>query len=342
MTGKYNFKQNILMTLVGKLYLPGLMFAAAMFLFSCSSSKQVITWNVELKESEIPMTDRCDPDKKLTSIKSGEKPELIPSTEDREGRVKVFGIPCYEGEDAPVYEVPMNRVKRITYVSDPLMPPTAVDASDLDVIEGCCRVRDGLWFFDKFAIRGAIGYRGANESVTYPSPAGDVVYESEFIGFDRGGSTITLGFELEGMWNARFIDPSERLQLGFITGVWPVDGSMFVPLGLHTRYTFNQRPERYSGSCNTWYLYGNAGLPLDFQTGAPLFGSSFDYQRVFYGLGIGHEWAISCDMDFALDLGYRYMNLPLPEIECCPTTPDDKRHPFRSSNVLLLRFGLTW
>ncbi len=309
---------------------------------SCSTSKDVVTWNVELKEKELPITDKCDPDKKLQAIKSPEKPKLLPATELREARVKVLGIPCEEGEPSPIYEIPVNRVERITYVADPLQPPIQAEINDLPVIEGCCRVRDGLLFFDKFEIRGYLGYRGADDEVIYPTPTGQEVYKSSFFGFDRGGSSMIIGFELAGLWNIPAIDPNGNFQLGFLTGLAPQDESLFIPVGLYTRYTFNQNPPKYSDNCNTWFVYGTLGLPLDFQTEAPIFGKNMDFQRYFYGLGLGYEWAINCDMDFGLDLGLRVMNLPLPPYTCCSTTPDDERNPFRNSTELLLRFGLTF
>lgn len=309
---------------------------------SCGTPQKVITWNVELKETELPITDKCNPDAKLSSIKSGDKPVLIPESEEREARVRVLGMPCFEGEDPPIYEIPINRVKRVTYVSDPLLPPVTLDVSQLDILEGCCRQRTGLLFFDKFEIRGGIGYRGSKDSVIYPTPTGEEIYRSSFINFDRGGSSMIFKFELSGLWNLPFIDRTNRLQAGILTGLWPTDESLFIPVGLNLRYTLNQMPARYADNCNSWYMYATAGLPLDFQTNAPLFGSSSKYQRIFYGLGLGYDIAVTCAMDFSIDLGYRYMNLPLPEIECCTTAPTDKRNPFRSSNSLLLRFGLTF
>lgn len=311
-------------------------------IMSCGTSKDVISWNVEIKDSEIPITDKCNPSVKLQSVKSPEKPKLLPATEQMDARVKVIGIPCEEGEKPPVYEIPVNRVKRITYVADPLSPPVQAETSELPVIVGCCRVRDGWLFFDKLEVRGILGYRGGKDSVIYPTPSGNQVYNSSFFGFDRGGSSMFIGLEVAGLWDVPFLDESGALQLGVLSGLWPVDEGLFIPLGLYGRYTFNQNPSKYSEFCDTWYMYGTIGLPLDFETDAPLFGKSSDYQRIFYGFGIGYDWAINCDMDFSVDLGIRRMNLPLPPYTCCVTTPDDSRNPFRSSTAVLLRFGLTF
>ena len=314
----------------------------SLLLFSCTSQKNVIQWNVELKESDLPITNRCDPNQKLTSIKSAEQPKLIPATEEREARVRVEGIPCADKEDAPIYEVPVNRVKRITYVSDPLEPPKELSSDNLMPLEGCCRVRTGWWIFDKFEIRGAIGYRGTKDSVVYPTSNGTVVYNSKFLGFDRGGSSLVLGLELAGMWDLLFINKAHHVQGGFILGMWPVDESIFIPLGLNLRYTFNQYPPKASDNCNSWYLYGNGGIPFDFKSKAPVFGKDMKTQRLFWGAGIGYDWALNCKVDFSVDLGYRYMNLPLPEVTCCPGIPANERNPYRASNILLLRFGITY
>ena len=120
-----------------------------------------------------------------------------------------------------------------------------------------------LWFFDKFEVRGLLGYRGSDDEVVYPGQPEPTVYESSFFGFDRGGSTMFTGFEAAGLWNVKFLDKSGKLQAGVLTGIWPVDGSAFVPLGLYTRYTFNQMPGRFSDNCNSWYFYGTLGLPFD-------------------------------------------------------------------------------
>jgi hypothetical protein len=331
---------NGLMT--GRRLLTYLALAVMLFAVSCTSQKSVIQWNVELQESNLPITNRCDPNQKLTSIKSADKPQLIPATEDREARVRVEGIPCEPKEDPPIYELPVTRVKRITYVSDPLSPPIEILANNLTPIEGCCRVRDGWLFFDKFELKASIGYRGTKDSVIYSSAGGQTVYNSSLINFDRGGSTLTFGLELDGLWNLKFIDPSGRLQGGIFLGAWPVDEAIFVPVGLNLRYTLNQTPAKYSDHCNSWYFYGNAGLPFDFQTHSPTFNKDWKFQRRFYGLGVGYDIAVSCSWDLSIDLGYRFMNLPLPEITCCPQIPLDERFPHRASDVLLLRVGVTF
>ncbi len=314
----------------------------ALTFFSCGTSKDVITWNVEIKEEEMPITDKCNPSRKLQAVKSPEKPKYLPETEVMPARVRIIGTPCDKGEKPPVYEIPSNRVQRITYVADPLKPPKLIAIEELPVIEGCCRVRDGILFFDKLEFKGALGYRGSGDEVVYPTPAGTKTYESSFFGFDRGGSSMFVGLELMGLWSVPSIDESEAFQLGFLTGLLPLDGSAFVPVGAYGRYTFNQTPSKYSEYCDSWFLYATAGLPLDFETEAPLIGESSDYQRYFYGLGLGYDWAVSCNMDLSVDLGLRGMNLPLPPYTCCSDVPDENRNPFRNSTAVLLRIGVVF
>ncbi|MCX6155776.1 MAG: hypothetical protein NT007_16635 [Candidatus Kapabacteria bacterium] len=311
-----------------------------LFAISCSTTKNVVEWNVEIKESNLPITDRCNPNQKLQAIKTPEKPIIIPANEDRDSLLRVYGLPCSINEEMPVYDIPLSRIKRITYLSDPLMPPQEIPFPELSILQGCCRNRTGLLFFDKFELRAAIGFRGTKDGVTYPPSV--VPEKPKFISFGREGSYMTFGFEIAGLWNLSFIDKNHNFQAGITTGLWPVDGSFFVPVGLDLRYTFNQFPPKFSDRCNSWYLYGNIGIPLDFTTKAPYIGKSLDFQRYFLGAGIGYDWAWGCDKDFSIDLGYRGMNLPLPPFDCCPTIPDDSKNPFRHSNELLLRFCITY
>ncbi len=320
----------------------GLSLVLSLALSSCSSGEKTISWNVELKESRLPITDKCAPNEKLRSVKSPEKPKVIPPTETLPARLRVVGVPCEKGEEPPIYYIPADRVKRVTYVADPLSPPVVAKIEDLPLMKGCCRLRDGFWFFDKFEIKGTLGYRGGSDEVSYPTPTGEKVYKSSLLGFDRGGSSLTIGLEVAGLWNVPKLDKTGKFQLGFLTGIWPQDESAFIPLGLYARYTFNQFPAKYSPDCGSWFLYGTAGLPLDFSSDAPLFGSSSEFQRYFYGGGIGYDFPISCDADFSVDFGIRQANLPLPPYSCCSNVPKDEKNPFRNSTVALLRFGLSF
>ena len=239
---------------------------------------------------------------------------------------------CGDGT-SKTYEIPTSNILEITEKSDPLNPPIPwlIDEPCLC----CCRDRDGWWLFDKLELRAMLGYRGSIDTIRYTQANGDVItYPPSLFNTDRGGSNLIFGFELAGLWN---LTSNRMYQLGFLTGIWPFDGSIFVPLALHGRINTNQKPDPWGTHCDAWYLYGDLGLALDFQTGAPI-----NENRLFWGLGIGYDIPINCNVDFSIDLGFRQMKLPLPEIECCPDVPDRDRYIYRLSNAAILRFGLTY
>jgi len=248
-----------------------------------------------------------------------------------EGKI-VINTVCPNGSTS-FYEIPASNVLEITEKSDPLQPPVPWVADEPCVC--CCRDRNGLWFFDKLELRIMAGYRGKQDTVRYSQPNGEVVsYPPKFINFDRGGSNLVFGFEIAGLWN---LSQSRTFQLGFLTGVWPVDGSIYVPVGAHGRINFNQKPDPWGSNCNAFFFYGDLGLALDFQTGAPI-----DFNRLFWGLGVGYDMAITCGLDFSVDVGFRQMKLPLPPIECCPDVTGSDRFFYRLSKMGVLRFGLTF
>lgn len=292
-------------------------------------------WNIALKNE---IYDQCEK-KQTRSIVTDIKPDSIPTADGISSNITVIGLPCADGK-SNIYEIPYSYILEITTVSNPLIPP---EYWKPDTCICCPRVRDGLWIFDKFEIRGMLGYRGKQKSISYPQKDGTYeIYEPSFIGFERGGSDMVLGIELAAMWSVKFIDPSERFQIGILTGLWPFDGSTFVPVSIHPRYTFNQKPNPYSNDCNSWYVFGDVGIPLDFQTEAPVFGEFFDRQRYFVGIGLGHDWWISRGADFSVDLGVRLVNVPLPPFTCCPDVPKEDTYPYRKSVIGFLRFGFTF
>lgn len=308
---------------------------------SCRSLLQmgdVQRWNIELAE---PITNKCT-GKVMLSIASDMQPQYIAPTATREARLRVFSMTPCENEKERVYDIPASRIKRVTYVGDPLQPPKVYALEDNPPPPDlCCRLRTGAWGFDKIEFRAMAGLRGRDdETYLHQTAVGKVPYESSFFNLERGGSTLLLGAETAWLWS---LDEQGAFQLGPMLGVWPTDGSVFIPLGLHPRYTFtpNPDPNDFEPSCNTWFVYGDIGIPFDFQSGAPVFGSSFNRQRLFYDIGIGRDWAWGCDKDFSLDIGVRRMHLPLPEIECCPDVPQGQRNAYRASTSVYLRLGIT-
>lgn len=327
---------------VSFLVVPALCTLLLLGLSSCGSSSRVMgdvqRWNVELSE---PVSNKCA-GTPMFSIPSDIQPYYLPATASREARLIVYAMTDCVREQDKVYELPVSRVKRITYVSDPLQPPKVYAPEDNPPPpDRCCRVRTGALGFDKLELRVMTGFRGRDEETyLHQTAKGKVPYESSFFNTERGGSTMIIGFETAGLWS---LDDKGAFQIGPFLGVWPTDGSVFIPIGIHPRYTLtpNPDPDAFNPSCDTWFLYGDLGLPLDAQSGAPVFGSSMDRQRLYYGVGLGYDWGWGCTKDFSLDVGVRRMNLPLPEIECCPDIPQDQRNAYRASTSVYLRLGIT-
>lgn len=251
------------------------------------------------------------------------------------GIIRIIGYPNESGV-SPIYSIPASNIAEITSTSNPLLLPPHEYVIKEPCL--CCdRIRNGWWIFDKFEMRLMAGYRNMNDSIIYPTANGTSTYYSDIFNTDRGGSNIVPGLEFAGLWSIKKIDPSEKFQIGVHTGLWVADESYFIPVGLHLRYTFNQKPNPFENNCNTPYVFGNIGLPLDFKTAAPIFG-----HRYYYSLGVGYDWAVSCGTDFSIDLGFRQMSLPLPAIDCCPEIPSADRYLYRLSYLGFLRIGLTF
>lgn len=349
---------------------PLLIACIAIGLASCASPKRggkaaeqptgIIAYNVEIvpsADSAQAIRDACDNTQPATSIATDIRPtarvvsRTVAGTVYSDTLVRILAMPCEGSTTRPEYLLPLSRIvgRSYTSVSDPLEPPVVIRISDAEPFDICCRLRTGWGPFDKLELRLGAGLRFGSDSVTYPVidanqnpvPPFQETFRSSFFGFGRGGSNLVPAIEAAGLWK---LDHHGRAHLGVFTGVMPTDGSVFIPVGAQGRYTFSPAPniDELDPSCHTPYVYGIAALPVDFTSGAPLIGSSFNRQRLLLGLGIGYDWAATCDLDVSLDIGIRHMNLPLPEIDCCPNVPENERNPFRQSTMLMVRFGLTF
>jgi hypothetical protein len=236
-----------------------------------------------------------------------------------------------------------SRVDRILTMSDPIRPPATLDwlakkdptwlqpplECDCDGRER----RDGLQVFD---LKAGLSYKRSN-SVAQQTVNGPVTQTSSF--FDPTNSASTnMTVELNTSAGYRY----GKWDFGIMLEVIPTDSFFYFPLALHARYLFEP-------NCCSWNVFANAGLPLDFQTGAPVLFTPFftKRQRRYASLGIGKIWpqvfgTRSSFGDFALDVGYRYMAIPLAEIQCCPTIPTNYRFPARESHSLFAQFGFSF
>lgn len=249
-------------------------------------------------------------------------------------------------------------IRRITMSSDPDVPPVEVPVRIENCL--CCKrdrncIREKTGFIDKMEFRAVGGYRlGTLDGVYYPNQSGGVFYEKETFGFGRGGTDFTVGAEISTLWIADglidgiFSIPEENhFYLGLMLGVWPVDGSVFVPVSLHPRYTFARDvADRANGLCDAWYVFGDIGVPFDPTFALPVLCDRGKCEGTFsylWGLGVGRDWWMTRCFDFSVDLGFRSTRLPLPKNEfCMECSGSGDAYPFRTSHQLFLRFGYTW
>ncbi len=237
--------------------------------------------------------------------------------------------------------MPLKRVdvKRIYSISDPIRPPHEIEWTshkddgwvpiDLDACDCLGHVRSTA--FHLLDAKLGLSYRG-NSSYTRVTQTGPVAENSVFFNpFNKGGTNLDIEAGAAIGWRVHHWD------LGLQVEVIPTDGFFYFPIALHARYYF-------LNDCCTWNLFVNAGIPFDFQTGAPIFITPlFDRrQRRYFSAGIGKIWPMNESHDFAIDLGYRYMVIPLDQIQCCPSIEFQNRFPARESQSIFLQAGLSF
>jgi hypothetical protein len=237
-------------------------------------------------------------------------------------------------------------VKRILSIADPIIPPRIITWEEGDNIrkDTCC---DTCWnrcnpptcdclghdrttastFLDA---RLGINGKGSS-SYTFSTANGPQTVTSTLFSPSNIGST-NLTFEGEvagGLILGRF-------DVGLMLGTIPTDGFVYFPIGVHGRYYL-------ADNCCSYTIFSDIGLPVG-GSSAPTFISPItsDRQRKFFDIGIGKIWPFSESMGFAIDLGYRYMVIPLAEIQCCPTITGDNRFPARKSNAGFLQTGFSF
>lgn len=252
----------------------------------------------------------------------------------------------------------LSEIKIISMAADVDIPPSVINIDPGKFCVCCLRDRECIsekTIFDKIELRAMGGYRlNANESILYPGENGGTVYNKEAFGFERGGTDFIVGLESAFLWDitgfARKIvniPRRNRLHIGPMIGVWPVDESIFIPVSLHPRYTFSyDETDPVRDQCNAWYVFGDLGIPIDPTMNVPIMcdgGNCNDLMAYFYGFGVGRDWWMNRCMDFSVDMGFRVTNTPLPAYEECEKcTGHNNQHPYRKIGQIYIRFGLTW
>jgi hypothetical protein len=234
-------------------------------------------------------------------------------------------------------------IKRYSSTSDADIPPEAFIPSPLKNV--CNRVRSPF----KIELRGMVGVRPqTNETIYYPGVNGGTTYERKFIGFGIGGTTIVPGVEVAFLPRVVTVQNKHSFNLGLLTGFWPVDGSSFIPLSLHPRFTLNDITNPLWSGCDAIYFFGDLGTAYDAK-GKINFIYDNKLTSNFWGIGLGYDHWLSKNLDISVDLGYRQTNLALPEIqdlsECLELLQIQPSHysiyPVRSVGMFFIRFGIT-
>lgn len=239
-------------------------------------------------------------------------------------------------------------VKRVTRTSDADIYPEAFTFEKLKELTNmnlCKRTRNPF----KIEARAMVGFRSF-EKTTYEPIPGDTPIEKKTIGIGEEGTMITFGPEVAFLPSIFNVDDKHRFHLGAMTGFWPVDGGLFVPLSIHPRFTFNDITNPLFGNCNAWYLFGDLGTAYDVAGKFDKFWTGKKLNAYFWDLGAGIDIWRTRNMDISFDLGYRRTTLPLATLNDNAGWNDCLNnhgvtysgYPRRSAGQIFIRIGLTF
>lgn len=235
-------------------------------------------------------------------------------------------------------------VKRIVSTSDADVSPTAVSYMSLDGYKLCNRYRKPF----KVELRGMVGIRNFDKEGLYvPNDNGGTLYPKDTVGFGLGGTYLTLGAEVALLPRIAKIGKRSAFHLGLLTGYWPVDGGLFIPLSIHPRLTLNDQSSPLFNSCNAWYIFGDLGTAFDAGGAVPLWAES-KFTSTFWGGGIGFDKWLTKRSDVSIDMGYRVTNMALPINDALKQCLKEAglvanvSYPYRSAGQVFLRIGLTF
>ena len=244
------------------------------------------------------------------------------------------GVYAMHDDTSTVRLLHRKDVRTVYTIADPLRPPREVPWDSLRGTkplpsDACdCLGHERSMVFHLLDAKLGLSVKGKS-TYAQVTPAGPVQQNSVFFNpFNKGSTILDVEAGAAFGWRVNHWD------LGAQVEVIPTDGFFYFPVSLHARYYFDN-------DCCTWNLFINGGIPFDFQTGAPIFITPlFDRrQRRYFSAGIGKIWPLTDSRDFAIDLGYRYMVIPLEQIQCCPSIDFQNRFPARESQSLFLQIG---
>ncbi|MEI6090684.1 MAG: hypothetical protein WCR42_09550 [bacterium] len=250
-----------------------------------------------------------------------------------------------------IYRIDSINTKVITTMANGINTPSVIEPirGQTDCFS-CSRDRSGLiWEIKAMGgiRRNPLKWNAIDQTV-YP----DTTYIQDDFGFGYGGSKILVGGEISAITGFKFLDklfywldktPSST-KIGILTGLWPMDGSYFVPAAIRLRYTSNVNAFvdccSAMRSCNTWFFFTDFGGLITIKKDKD---KNIKPLGAFADLGLGKEFAITKHIDLSVDLGYRWIYTPLPELIAPPECVQNQDlNPYRLSNAVFLRLGLSF
>lgn len=136
------------------------------------------------------------------------------------------------------------------------------------------------------------------------------------------GGEVALGFRLGD------------LDIGIGSGYWLISEIGRIPLFLHVKYYLFK-------SCSNMFIYGDAGVIFDKYKISPSVKHLTEPGPKFAGIGIGFDYPLSKKLDFSIDGGMRFINLP-NERKAISCDPLASRIIFTEYYMGYLRIGITF
>jgi len=237
-----------------------------------------------------------------------------------------------------------SKVDTIINTGDSDFPPS-INIGKPDSIKLCNRFRQPF----KFEIRGMVGVRDLKKDGA-PIPGYGSELDKKILGFGGGGTNMVVGAEMALLPRIARVGLRNSFNLGIMTGFWPVDSGMFVPLAIHPRFTFNEFTSPLWGQCNASYIFGDLGVAYDASGKVDFLKDNNMPYSWFYDIGAGIDLWRSRTMDLSFDIGFRRTNLALPISQKYTECVDNNGNvvekvagfPVRSIGQLFFRFGLTF
>jgi hypothetical protein len=248
-------------------------------------------------------------------------------------------------------------IKENLYIIDKSKVDTIIDTGDSDnaprinigepdtlAIKLCNRFRQPL----KIELRGMFGVRDFLKEGK-PIPGYGSTLDKKVLGFGGGGTNLVVGAEAGILPRIAKIGTKVSLNLGLMTGFWPVDSGRFIPFAIHPKLTFNEFTSPLWGQCNAWNIFGDLGVAYDVSGKVDFLKDNNMPYSWFYDIGAGIDLWRSRNLDLSFDLGFRRTNLALPISQEYSQCVDNNGNvvkvigfPVRSIGQLFLRFGLTF